>query len=183
VGALTTGAVDRLPDSFTAGLELIALRALSDREDARDAAQETMARALEAVRRGRVPAGIPLAAFVHGIARHVIADVQRRRLRERGVVSAAELAPAPGPTALDRLIDTEERERLRSALRRLPATDRDLLEQCFVHGERVVDIATRLGEPAERVRKRKSRALLRLRQILSAAPGRHIPPPEATFPA
>jgi DNA-directed RNA polymerase specialized sigma24 family protein len=35
-----------------------------------------------------------------------------------------------------------------------------------VDGERVSAIAARLGEPAERVRKRKSRALERLRQEL-----------------
>jgi len=175
--------VDRLPASFTTGLELIAHRALSDREDARDAAQETLSRALDAVRQGRVPAGVPLAAFVHGIARHVIADVLRRRLRERGAASGVELLPAPSPSPLDRIIEVEERDRVRGALRQLPAADRELLERCFIHGDRVVDIAARLGEPAERVRKRKSRALERLREMLSAAVGRHIPPPEATFPA
>lgn len=176
-------AVDRLPASFTTGLELIAFRALGDREDARDAAQETLARALDAVRQGRVPTGVPLAAFVHGIGRHVITDVLRRRMRERGTAPAAELLAAPDPSPLDRLIDAEERERVHGALRQLSPADRDLLQRCFVHGERVVDIAGRLGEPAERVRKRKSRALERLREILAAIPGRHIPPPEATFPA
>ncbi len=152
-------------ESLRDGVELVALRALGDLEEAREAAQETLARAFGAVSAGRVPAGVPLAAFVHGIARHVVADVLRRRVREQGN-PANDPPTTADPSPLERLISTEERERVRGALRRLPRRDRELLRRCFMAGERVADIAAELGEPAERVRKRKWRALEQLRRLL-----------------
>lgn len=160
-------AVDRLPNTIAAGLELISRRALGDSEDARDAVQEILARAVAAIRGGRVPPEVPLGAFVHGIAKHVIADVLRRRMRDRLADHPVESLPTHHPSPLETLISGEERERVRRALARLSPNDRDLLDACFMHGARVVDIAARTGEPAERVRKRKSRALERLRALLA----------------
>ena len=162
-----------LSPTIAGGLEIVAVRALGDVEDARDAVQETLSRALAAIRGDRVSPGTPLEAFVYGIAHHVIADIHRRRGRERGVVGDPAAVAAPGPTALDALVRAEEREALARALTTLPAADRELLEQCFVQGERVAVIADRLGEPADRIRKRKSRALERLRQGLRDSTGGH----------
>lgn len=179
---VATPAVESLPEPIAAALRMIAIRALSDEEDARDAVQETLARALEAVRTGAVPAGVPLSAFIHGIARHVIADTLRRRMRDRGADPEVDRLVAPAPSPLDQLIQREERTRVQRALARLPARDRDLLRRCFVDGQRLVDIATQLGESAESVRKRKSRALEQLRELLrSAPPAGHVSPPDPTL--
>jgi RNA polymerase sigma factor (sigma-70 family) len=62
------------------------------------------------------------------------------------------------------LITGEERDRVRQALTQLSATDRDILHLSFFEALTPVEIADRLGEPALRIRKRKSRALRRLRQ-------------------
>ena len=164
--ALPDPAVARLPRTLAGGLEIVAIRALGNSDDARDAVQETLARALDALRDNRIPADVPIEAFVYGIARHVIIDVHRRRVRDRGAVEDTGTLPAPGPSALEALVRAEEREMVSRALASLPNADRQLLEWCFVDGERVSAIAARLGEPAERVRKRKSRALERLRQGL-----------------
>jgi len=158
-----------LPHAVQSGLLIVAVRTLGDMEEARDVVQETMARALESIRGDRLPPGVPLEAFVYGIARHVLADVQRRRVRERGARGDPADLPAPGLSALEVLVCAEERETMARALASLPADDRELLEQCFVHGERVAAIAARLGEPADRIRKRKSRALERLRQLARGA--------------
>jgi len=165
--ALPDSAIARLPGTLAGGLEIVAVRALGNMDDARDAVQETLARALEALRGNRVPAGVPIEAFVYGIARHVITDLQRRRVRDRGAEEDTGTLPAPGPSALEALVRAEEREIVSRALGTLSDADRQLLEWCYVDGERVSAIAARLGEPAERVRKRKSRALERLRQGLS----------------
>jgi RNA polymerase sigma-70 factor (ECF subfamily) len=138
--------------------------------------QETLARALAAIRSDRIPPGVALEAFVYGIARHVITDVQRRRVRERGAVEDSGTLPASGPLALEALVDAEEREAVARALAAIPTADRELLEWCFVDGERVSAIAARLGEPAERVRKRKSRALVRMREVLGHWSGGHETP-------
>jgi len=65
-----------LPPHTVAGrLLIVAFRMLGDVEEARDVVQETMSRALEAIRGDRLPPGVPVEAFVYGIARHVLADV------------------------------------------------------------------------------------------------------------
>jgi RNA polymerase sigma-70 factor (ECF subfamily) len=161
-----------LGPTLTRGLELIALRALGDADEARDAVQEILARAVEALRKGRVPADVPVGAFVHGIARHVVADAQRRRIRDLARVdSMVSPLPASQPSPLEMLILAEERDRLGRALAQLPAQDRDLLTRCFVNGDPVQRIAERSGVPADRLRKRKSRALERLRELLADRSG------------
>lgn len=174
--ALPDPAVARLPRTLAGGLEIVAIRALGNSDDARDAVQETLARALDALRDNRVPADVPVEAFVYGIARHVITDVHRRRVRERGAVEDPGTLPAPGPSALEALMHAEERETVARALAGLSAADRALLECCFVHGERVAAIAARMGEPADRIRKRKSRALERMREVLCRSAGSHETP-------
>ncbi len=150
------------PDSFVNALRIIAIRALEDEDDAADAVQETLARAMAAVRKGRISTEDPVTAFVYGIARHVIADVLRRRAREHASPELDRVV-APDPSPLELLVRADEVERVRRALRRLSRSDRELLRRCYEVGERTVDIAEELGEPPERLRKRKSRALARLR--------------------
>ena len=162
-----------LPESFSAGLRILAVRALGNEEDAADAVQETLARALAAVRADRIPSGVPLPAFVHGIARHVFADVLRKRFRE-GQTRDYENLPANAPSPLDGLVLKEECARLKRALDQLSERDRSLLRRCYMEGERLVDIARAQGQPAERVRKRKSRALARLRERLGTVPSGHV---------
>lgn len=162
-----------LSESLSAGLTLLAMRALGNREDAADAAQETLVRALEAIRERRIPTDAPLGAFIYGIARHVIADVIRKRVRE-GPCAGCEGLVATEPSPLDALILREERDRVTIALTRLSEEDRALLRDCYVDGHRIVDIAGGDGEPAERIRKRKSRALARLRAELGILPRGHV---------
>ncbi len=155
-----------LGQTVEGGLLIVAVRSLGDMEEARDAVQETLARAVAVIRGDRLPPGVSLEAFVYGIARHVIADVHRRRVRDGAPTIDPSALHTPDPSPLDALVRREEREMVARALVSLPTADRELLEWCFVDGERVSAIAARLGEPAERVRKRKSRALERLRQGL-----------------
>jgi RNA polymerase sigma-70 factor (ECF subfamily) len=106
-----------------------------------------------------------LGAFVAGIARHVIADALRHRRRvvplSADAVKAAEI-----PDTLERLVSEAEREGVRRGLARLSDTDRNVLHLSYFEGLSPAEIASRTGEPATRVRKRKSRALERLRRVL-----------------
>ena len=142
-----------------AGLEIIAFRRLGDADDARDAVQETLARLLTRVREGRVCDRGELERVAYGILRHVIVDALRARGRHVSLESTPLVIQAD---VLHALIAGEERARFRAALETLSDSDRALLERCFVHGERIGQIAADLGEPADRLRKRKSRALSRL---------------------
>lgn len=149
------------------GLFLIAMRSLANEDDAREAVQETLARTIEALHADRVPDHVPLTHFLYGIARHVIADEIRRRTRHPSITLEADaVVPVARAGALDTIVADEDRSRLANAVRALPAEDRELLRRCYDQGEALVDIAASLGIPDVRLRKRKSRALRRLRAFL-----------------
>ena len=157
-----------LRDQLTAtipGLEIVLARALGPGDDARDALQEVLTRALAAIDENR-PIRESLAAFVRGIALHVVADIRAERRRMPLSDDDADGLPAAAPEPLQLLIDEQRRRAMDAAVARLDPEDRALLRRCFLGGERTSDIAKALGEPASRVRKRKSRALQQLRALL-----------------
>lgn len=163
-------------EQLRAGLKAMALRALGDPEAADEVAQETLARAVEALRQQRVRAGASLGAFVRGIARHVIADVFRTRDRTSGPEALPETADPLSHDALATLISAQEREQLRGALEQLSAGDLEILHLAYVEGLTPAQIAARLDQPSDRIRKRKSRALNRLREaFLGETPTGHEP--------
>jgi len=162
------GAADRRSSELVTlvpGLEIIVTRALGPGDDARDAVQEVLVRALDAIEQDR-PIHGPLAAFVHGIAAHVIADALRARHRFLASDAEPDSLRAPLPDALERLIDAQEQEAMNRALALLDPDERELLRRCYVDGEKTSAIADDVGEPADRIRKRKSRVLQRLRDLL-----------------
>ena len=108
-----------------------------------------------------------------------LADILRQRIRE-GRTRPSDDLPSGAPSPLDHLVRKEEVDRVRSALGRLPDRDRSLLRRFFVEGERLIDIARLQGEPAERIRKRKSRALARLRDEMGEIRSGHVSPELST---
>jgi RNA polymerase sigma factor (sigma-70 family) len=162
------------------GLEIVMSRALGPGDDARDAVQEVVTRALHALQTGRFIRE-SLASFVHGIALHVVADVRRRRNVMPVSDADVEALAAPSANPLDVMISVQDRSVVGRALARLDDADRALLFRCFVRGERTSDIAEREGVPASRIRKRKSRAIEQLRALLNAPKSRrHTSNGEAT---
>jgi RNA polymerase sigma-70 factor, ECF subfamily len=158
------GAADAL-EHFRPGLELLALRSLGSADASREAVQETLARAVVALANGQPSDPEKLPAFVAGIARHVIVDMVRaaRRVVPLDTLPTGD-HPSGAADALSALVSAAERARVRDALTHLSPSDRDLLRLCYFEGLSPGEIAERLGEPADRVRKRKSRALERLRE-------------------
>lgn len=152
------------------GLRSIALRVLADAEAADEAVQETLARALAALRNGRLKDPNKLGEFVAGIARHVIADVFRERQRTLPIEELPGPLAAGGVSPLDALVSADEVRRVQAALSALAPRDREILRLSFYEGLAAAELAARLGEPAERVRKRKSRPLDRLRRAFLGTP-------------
>jgi RNA polymerase sigma-70 factor, ECF subfamily len=154
------------------GLRFLALHSLGSEDAAEEAVQETLARAVVALHQGQPADLAKLPAFVAGIARHVIVDMlrARRRVVPLDVLPLSEHPTAPAD-ALAGLVSAAERERVRAALLELSPADRELLRLCYFEGLTPAEVAVRLGEPPDRVRKRKSRALERLRQAFHGALG------------
>lgn len=168
----TTGPEFMLVEQLRSGLQIMALRALGDLEAAEEVVQETLVRAVEAMRDGRPKDPEKLGAFVRGIARHVIADTRKALGRSIPLEAISDAKLDPGrDNPLTALVTAEQRGRVRQALSLLSAADRQVLRLSFFDGLTPAEIAERLGEPALRIRKRKSRALRRLRQAFLSGDG------------
>jgi RNA polymerase sigma-70 factor (ECF subfamily) len=142
----------------------MALRALHDVDVAEDVVQEVMLRALHAVTHEIAATDDRLGAFVGGIARHVIADTHRTARRTRTLEPV--IHSTVDNDALTNLVTEEEARRVSIAIRRLRSSDQVIIRASFYEGLTPSEIAERVAEPVERVRKRKSRALARLRDVL-----------------
>lgn len=148
------------------GLRLIALRSLSDAEAAEEVVQETLARGLEALENGRLNDSDNLGAYFRGICHHVIVDTIRARQRITSLDALPERAYGnPSSDALHTLISEEQKARVVRALKELSPRSRECLRLSFYEGLKPAEVAARLGEPGPRIRKRRSRALQRLREV------------------
>ena len=167
-------------EAFRQGLRVLAARSLGNQDAAEEAVQETLARAVVALAKGQLADPAKLPAFVAGIARHVITDALRARGRVISIdrVPTA-VHPSSDPDTLGALVSAAERARVRTVLAGLPPADRELLRLCYFEGLTPAEIAGRLGEPPERIRKRKSRALERPRLAFQEDMG-HANGPSAT---
>ena len=156
-------------ERIRAGVRIMAARALGDAEAAEEAAQETMVRLLRALS-GGTSVGSSLGAYARGIALHVIAD--QRRSARRTIAQDPAVLDLRGSAPDDPLVRLEAEERQRAvdrAFAQLDAADQQLLRQCFYDGMTSAEVAAHTGEPAARIRKRKSRAIDRLRSAFFGA--------------
>lgn len=128
---------------------------------AEDAAAETFLRAWSGLARYReTPA--PFAAWVYGIARHVVADAQRRE-RRSAMTTPRDLASedfTPG---------SDTRVRLGAALASLPDEQRCVLELKFFMGLSNDQVARALGKSAGAVNTQQWRALANMRRALEGS--------------
>ena len=157
-------------------MRLIALRRLGDASQADDVAQESITRAITTLASRREAPIADLGAFIYGIARHLIADIQRGASRTVPIDAVAEVEERRR-NALDLAIENEQRREVRNAIRSLSVDDQNLVQELFVEGISAEEIARRTGATAMSVRKRKSRLLERLRGLVRCG---HKTPPAAT---
>jgi RNA polymerase sigma-70 factor (ECF subfamily) len=128
-------------------------------EAADDVVAETFLRAWRGLGRYR-PTGVPFAAWLYGIARHVVADELRRRSRVRLT------AEVP-----DRASESQEDDRLTlaAAIRRLPERQRQVMELKFLVGLSNEEVGRALGKSPGAVNAIQWRALESLRRMLEEA--------------
>jgi RNA polymerase sigma factor (sigma-70 family) len=157
-------AEEELVERYHRPVYSVAAARTRDPEAAQDLAQEILLAVLEALRAGRLENVERLSAFVQGTARNRINTYLAALYRERN----RQLAPPALPVATpdDRYEQTEKATVVRRALEGLAPQDRKILLLTMVDGLKPGEIAARLGISSERLRKRKSRALQRVRKAV-----------------
>ena len=158
-------ALTELYDRFGRVAYGLALRILRDEKLAEDAVQEAFLAAWRNAdrfipERGR--AGTWLLTLVHRRA----VDLVRREDRRRTEALREGVEPAPAGSAEDDAWLRMERERVQSALRKLPDQQREALELAYYGGFTQSELAERLGEPVGTIKSRMFTGLARLRELL-----------------
>jgi len=153
-----------LVNRFYRRVLLMAWARTRDPEAAADLAQETMLAVLQAVRNGKLIDAERLPGFVRGTAKNLI----NNHLRGKNTVryDSAPALPHPGFDPEQLAGGVERMDRVRRALTEVGPADRIILLLTLVEGLAPREIADRLGLSSQVVRKRKSRAVARLRQTI-----------------
>lgn len=124
---------------------------------AEDAVAETFCRAWASLPRYR-ETSVPFVAWLYGIARHVIADEIRRRIRDEKRGSHSD-EMHEDPVVADRLD-------LVAALRKLPDEQRKIIEMKYLLGMKNPEVAQALGKSIGAVNAGQWRALNTLKKRL-----------------
>ena len=159
-------------------------RLLQDREEARDAAQETFVRAWSAI--ATYDPAQPLAPWLLRIARNHCLDVLRRRLpaaRRVELDQATDADPGSGrpeltstaPAADEQLERAEVASSLGAAVSALPPNYREVIHLFHVEHMSYKEIAATMEVPIGTVMTWLHRARARLRETLDAAERRDLP--------
>lgn len=158
----------RLIEAFRERLRLFAARRLRDWSAAEDVAQEALARALEAMRAGRIEDPAALPGFLFQTALHVCLRRIRSAGRERRALQRFSGGGEGdgGQSPLAALLSAERRSRVLQALERVEPDDRRLLELTFRDELDSEEIGRRLGLTPGAVRVRRHRAIRRLAETL-----------------
>jgi RNA polymerase sigma-70 factor, ECF subfamily len=141
-----------------------AYRMLDDRDLAEDCVADTFLRLLIAVRGGILPEN--LRAYLYRISHNWIIDHYRRRPPPQIALEENRHADPDGnPTHL--LAQESDRQRIRSALLRLSAEQRQVIELRFIENWSHSEVAAAVGKSVDATRALQHRAVEALRQLLA----------------
>jgi RNA polymerase sigma-70 factor (ECF subfamily) len=160
-------ALAELYDRFGSVAFGLALRVLRDEGLAQDAVQDAFLAIWRTARTFSPERGAARTWVLTLVHRRAV-DVVRREQRRR--TDPIESAPEPvEPQGTDDLAWLRfERDRVQSALRRLPDQQREALELAYYGGFTQSQLAARLGEPLGTIKSRMHTGLARLRELLEA---------------
>jgi RNA polymerase sigma-70 factor, ECF subfamily len=163
--ALDPEAWTQLYEAMYDRLYRYARRRLSNHQAADDAVSETMTRALDRIG-GFAWRGGVFVAWLYGILRNVVHE-QRRAT---GRCAGAEHLPVPVLefTPVDHVLASEEAAAVRHAFGQLRAEDQEVLELRVVAGLSAEEVAAVQGRRPGAVRMAQSRALARLRELMTS---------------
>jgi RNA polymerase sigma-70 factor (ECF subfamily) len=160
----------------------IAYRILRDDRLAEDAVQEGFLaawRSAATFRADRAKASTWIVTLVHRRAVDLVRREERRRAEPLDTETRADPAD-PAGSAEDAAWLGFERDRVQSALRALPDTQREAIELAYYRGYSQSELAERLGLPLGTIKSRMFAGLARLRELLDEAGSEGSWTPRAT---
>lgn len=164
---------EALVRQFQARVHGLALLYLGEREEARDCAQDVFVRVYR--RLGDCRDAETFLPWLLRVTRNAAIDRQRRRRARpsgRSVpLDAAEGIPAPGLDPAEELGVARLRDRVRAALDRLGALNREIVVLKEIQGLSFESVAGILGIPVGTAKSRSNRARVELARLLAGQPG------------
>jgi RNA polymerase sigma factor (sigma-70 family) len=157
----------------------LALRILRDESLAEDAVQEAFLVVWRTAARF-VPERAKASTWVLTLVHRRAVDLVRRQERRRA--EPLESAPQAGGAAADEQAWLRlRRERVQTALARLPDPQREAIELAYYGGFTQAELADRLGEPLGTIKSRMFAGLARLRELLAEEERNQEPWDATTF--
>ena len=150
-------AVRHVYEQYSAMVYSLALRALRNTADAEDVTQQVFVNAWRSRHRFD-PDRAPIGAWLAGITRNAVAEVHRRRSRDKG-----DLEEAPELGEPDRTEQIVDQVLVAQALADLGPPQQDVLELAFFEHLTHPEIAARMDLPLGTVKSHINRGLRRLR--------------------
>lgn len=162
-------ALGELYDRYSGPAFALALRMLGERGVAEDVVQEAFLSVWRRASTFDTERG-SVRAWLLSIVRNAAIDRTRGRNRQRqGDVALDDVAyRLAADDVWSEVAQRLERERVRAALRELPAEQRETLELAYFGGMTQAEIAARTGEPLGTVKSRARLGLRRLERLLRA---------------
>jgi RNA polymerase sigma-70 factor (ECF subfamily) len=161
---------EQLATRYTPALLRYLHRLVGDSHLAEELHQQTWVSVLEHIDRFESDAGAGSGGFkawIFRIATNKANDHWRSRGRERAAKEGLKLAGEEEmPAAGERLEATEQHEKLRQAIQRLPEAQRQVLLLRYYSNLKFVDIAQMLGCPLNTALGRMHKAVLKLRELM-----------------
>jgi len=142
----------------------LALRVLRDEALAEDAVQEGFLAVWRTAARF-VPERGKASTWILTLVHRRAVDTVRREQRRRADTLDHAPEPSGGSVAEDALLRFQ-RERVQTALRKLPDTQREALELAYYGGFSQSELAERLGQPLGTIKSRMFAGLAQLRELL-----------------
>lgn len=148
------------------------IRRVDIREDAADLVSETFLAAWKSARRDDIDPAMRR-AWLYGIARKVLSQHRRGRVRRSALAGRLRTTLAIDPSAnLDgahKRAESDLAADVRDLIRQLPALDQEVITLVYWEGFSQQEVATIVGKPAATVRSRLARARTTLRAQLGDA--------------
>ncbi len=160
-----TAAEDEFVSRYYGRVLLMARIRLGDEQGAYDLAQEAVFGALQGIREGRLHCNEQIGSYVYGTARNLINN-RFRGGDPRPIGLPEHLAGGDPPDMV--VLELERQELVRQALEGFNPVDRAILGMTLLEGMKPGEIAARLGMKPEVIRKRKSRAVKKVRAVIQS---------------